>query len=110
MTPREKILRDALDKIEKREWQETEVGPPFEGKVRTERTLSGENAQQALAEADAVKGGPSEEDRKRLKEILGQYRAVNKYTDTENLRGVAYELINDLNWVGGQLKKYMRIE
>ncbi len=102
MTPREKILRDAI----------AEINYNFE--MQSELTFSEGRIQDdlltAIQKADAVKDGPSEEDMERLKEILGQHRAVKKYTDTENLRGVAYELINDLNWVGDKLKQYMDIK
>ena len=108
MTPREKILRDALKKAmtcldDVRDWHTPESRESLIVRVLNEVEI-------LRVKADAVKDGPSEEDMERLKEILGQHRAVKKYTDTENLRGVAYELINDLNWVGDKLKQYMDIK
>jgi len=98
MTPREKILRDAIYK----EKQISEIGIINLQNIDNERMEQYQRTRDrmdaVLEQADAIKDEPSAADAGRLRRVLNKF-PLGEY--------VGYD---DIEWMGNYLKRYMGIE
>jgi len=98
MTPREKILRDEIMYVIK---EINKIDPIME--TETIRAMVS-RLEISLLNADAIKDGPSEEDRARVKRMETQgYSVYRQWKDRVSLG-------EDFDWMVSELKKYMGIE